>query len=404
MVVVAAINVGASGPRIDFVKYNGAVYQLNAKDRIKISRGVTEQSGFIGALKDGLSGRDYDIVSIGAAGPVKDGPDRFAAVSSFLTKVCDVSNMRCHIDQAEVEHELGKKTFLCNDMPPMIAGADIVRQLEPDSTFVVQEGLEIKPTGGRIVVAPGTGLGYGHSLSNGQIELIGPSEGGHDPYASSNSKPTTEIEELLFAYMKHKYPDTELITQEMVLKGEGIVDILEFLRDVTCHKTDFRITPATPKLILELLKQDDIPDGVEKYLSSPETDKGAYISLVANGKGVMHCVVAQALWERLLGLYVGHKLQTDMPTRGAFLGGTPINKLGNRLVEKKPNLEPFTFMGGLHTRENDSYRRLVDEYPIYGQLDDRGFAYGLARLALTKFEHISSGYVSSVNDIPVEVV
>ena len=402
MVVVAAINVGASGPRIDFVKYEGAIYHLDTKDRIKISRVVTEQNGFIGAVRDWLSGRDYDIVSIGAAGPVKDGPDGFAAVSGFLTKVCDISNMKCHIDQAEVEHELGKKTFLCNDMPPMIAGADIVRQLEPGSTFVLQDGLGMKPTGGRIVVAPGTGLGYGHSLSNGQIELIGPSEGGHDPFA-----PTTEIEDLLLQYMMHEYEYTgsDVITQEMLIKGDGIINILEFLRQITKHTIDFKVTNDTPKLILELLKQNDIPGFLESQLNDPQVENEAeIISACAKEGASIHCVVAEAMWERLLGLYVGHKLQTDMPTRGAFLGGTPINKLGNRLVKKKPNLKPFTFMDGLHTRENDSYRRLVDEYPLFGQRDDKGFAFGLARLALTKFEYISNKYVSHVNDIPAEVV
>lgn len=335
------------------------------------------------------------MVSVGAAGPVKDGPNG---------KVCSMTHLNCHIDENALTYITGSKAFLCNDMPPMLAGADIVRASEPDSTFEINKGLGISTSGARIVVAAGSGLGYGHSLSNGEIELIGPSEGGHDPFAQSSFKLASEIEELLLHYMQDKYTNGDQITQEMVLRGNAIQDILDFLIELTNHRTDFRVTEDTPLLIYELIKERNLPDSVRDRLAQTDIDRSAVISEAAESGESIHCVVADAMWKRLLGLYVGHKLQTDMPTRGAFLGGTPVNKAGIKLASVDERFEPFTFMHGLRTREDKRFANLVAEFPIYGQKNDDAFPVGLARLALSKYGMIANTSGYSVDNIPITVV
>src|SRR3989338_2278209 len=150
-VVVAAINVGASGPRVDRVLYQGGRYQVDGGARVKISKEDTRDQDFAGLIKTYVPWR-YDLVSVGAAGPVKNGPKG---------KVCSMTHLNCHIDEDALTYVTGSKAYLCNDMPPMLAGADIVRASDPDSTFVINKGLGISPSGGRIVVAAGSGLGYG---------------------------------------------------------------------------------------------------------------------------------------------------------------------------------------------------------------------------------------------------
>ncbi|GEM_PF-5492601 len=393
-VTVAAINVGASGPRIDKVLYEDGKYQIDRASRVKISKEDTRGQDFAELIKTRVPWR-YDLVSVGAAGPVKDGKNG---------KVCSMTHLNCHIDEDVLTYVTGSKAFLCNDMPPMLAGADIVRASDPDSTFVINKGLGISTSGGRIVVAAGSGLGYGHSLSNGEVELIGPSEGGHDPFAQSNFKPTSDIEELLLHYMQHKYTDGDQITQEMVLRGDAIQDILSFLIELTNHRSDFRVTEETPLLIHELIKERNLPDSVRDRLAQTGIDKSAVISQAAESGESIHCIVADAMWKRLLGLYVGHKLQTDMPTRGAFLGGTPVNKAGTKLASVDKRFEPFTFMHGLRTREDSRFSDLVGGYPIYGQYNDNSFPIGLARLALSKHGMLAGADSSNVDNIPITVV
>ena len=211
-IVIAAINVGASGPRVDRVLYSNGRYQIDRGSRVRISKEDTRDQGFSRLIKTHVPWK-YDLVSVGAAGPVKDGAEG---------KVCTMTHLNCFIDEGVLARVTRRKAYLCNDMPQMLAGADIVRTSSPGSTFVINNGAGIKPTGARVVIAAGSGLGYGHSLSNGEIELIGPSEGGHDPFAQSSFKPTSGIEELLLHYMQHKYSQAGQITQEMLLRGDAI--------------------------------------------------------------------------------------------------------------------------------------------------------------------------------------
>lgn len=390
LINIAAVNVGASGPRIDRVTYSSdGRYQIDHGARVRISKDDTKGQDFARLIKSRVPW-SYDLISVGAAGPVKDGK-------------CSLTHLDCHIDETELAQTTQANAYLCNDMPPMLAGADIVRTSDPKSTFEINGGVGIGPIGGRIVVATGSGLGYGHSLSNGNIELIGPSEGGHDPFAQSSCKATTYIEELLLYYMQYKYNKAAQITQEMLLKGDGIQDILEFLVNLTNHKTDFKVTDTTPQIILELIKERDLPDELKHKLSQDEVDKTAVIYEAARIDKSIHCVVASAIWQRLLGLYVGHKLQTDMPTRGAFLGGTPINKAGHRLAENTIRVQPFTFYVGLRTREDERFSRLVARFPIYGQTNDDAFPIGLARLALSKHGMLEKN-APNADNIPIEVV
>src|SRR3989338_6412161 len=406
---ILAVNFGASGPRCVQVVVDGNAYSFDRQTHFKVDAPDVEREGFVNALRTRVK-FGYDFVSIGAAGPVKDGANG---------KVCVISNLGYRLDANDISCDLGKPVFLCNDIPPMIAGASIAMERNPQSSFLINEGIKpIQNSGARIAIAPGTGLGFGYSLSDGMMELIGKSEAGHSQFAGTNFKPTMLIEELLLKYMEDKYSRANIVTWEYLLKGDAIRDILNFVRAITRNEiAHFVVKKRTPEIIKELVQSFDIPQQLDLVLDEGDDalsiaalkeyrndlfdlvvledkeriDRNKLIPLLANEGQLVHCVVALSVWQRLLGLYTGQNIHHHLPEMGVFIGGSPVYGSEGALTHPETRLAPFTFKAGLTCRENEAFSTLATEFPIFGQRNDDGFFYGLGRLATSKFIDLADG-------------
>lgn len=147
-----------------------------------------------------------EAASFGVAGPVVNGRSQ-------------ITNLPWVIDAAAIgqRHQI-KKVILLNDLESI---ANAVPHLQANDLATINEG-NAESGGAIAVIAPGTGLGEGFLIWDGQRYQAQPSEGGHASFA-----PTTPDECALLAFLGEKYHH---ISFERVCSGSGIPNLYAFWR------------------------------------------------------------------------------------------------------------------------------------------------------------------------------
>jgi len=227
-----------------------------------------------------------------------------------------------------------RKVFLLNDLTALAAS---IPYLTPEETFEIKGG--IRKEGETIaVIAPGTGLGQGYLVPNGEGYIIKGSEGGHSGFSPANE----EQVKLLSWMMK----SSESVSAEQVCAGPAITTLYHYFVQQN------NIIPAD-WLPEKIRMADDITPVV-----------------VSAGTGENGCPVCRKVVETYLAI-LGREtanLALKLYSRGGvYIGGGVILHLFDKI--------PFTsFVDGfLHT---DKMRQLMNTIPVFGIKKEDALLYG----------------------------
>ncbi len=153
------------------------------------------------------TGSKVTRAAFGVAGPVVAGR-------------ATITNLPWVMDAAHIQKEFGLEAVgLLNDLASI---AYAIPYLEESDLATLNAGRPV-PGGAIAVIAPGTGLGEGFLIWNGQHYEAQPSEGGHADFG-----PTTPLELDLLRYLMGRF---EHISYERICSGMGLPNIYAFLRD-----------------------------------------------------------------------------------------------------------------------------------------------------------------------------
>jgi glucokinase len=251
----------------------------------------------------------------------------------------ETTNLPWVVDSRHLAAELSlDRVELINDL---FANAHGIALLA-DSDFVVLNQGTPSPTGNRVLISAGTGLGEAGLIAGpgGSFQPF-PSEGGHADFAPKN-----EIEIELLRFLLGRF---EHVSYERVLSGPGLLNIYEFLRD-----TKRAEEPAW--------LADEIKSG----------DPAAAISI--SGLSGSSAISTQALdiFVSIYGAEAGNLTLKVVATSGAFIGGGIAPKILSKL-QGPTFMKAFTAKGRFHT--------LLSHVPVRVITNDKTALFGAGRVA-----------------------
>lgn len=224
-----------------------------------------------------LSHRAHQLrgASIGVAGPIIAGQAR-------------VTNLNWVVDSNKLSRMLGGiQVTLINDLHAIAAA---IPHLRPDERELLIPG---KPAahGAIGIIAPGTGLGEGFLVWDGERYRPYPSEGGHTSFG-----PETPLQLELLNFMD---PIFGHVSYERVCSGMGIANLYQFLREG---------------------KNMDVPDWLVAELQEIE-DPTPIIARAALENRSEICSKTMELFVSILGSEAGNLALKVLATGGIYLGG-----------------------------------------------------------------------------------
>ena len=168
-----------------------------------------EYSGLEEIVKEFIVTEKVTAACFGVPGPVRDGRLR-------------LTNLPWTLDSRELATNLKiDYVFLINDLQANGFG---IAELAADQIYTLSEG-DARQAGNRALISAGTGLGEAFMIWNGRSHDPFPSEGGHSDFS-----PRNEDEIDLLRFLKQKYNGR--ISFERVVRGQGLTNVYEFLREV----------------------------------------------------------------------------------------------------------------------------------------------------------------------------
>ena len=224
-----------------------------------------------------LREKQYQITgaSFGVAGPIIGDKAR-------------VTNLQWVVDKDSLQEYLGGvKVHLLNDLHAI---SSAVPNLQPDEFEELIPG-EAIAQGAIGVIAPGTGLGEGFLIWDGEHYQPHPSEGGHTSFG-----PETSLQLELLNHMDDIYNH---VSYERVCSGLGIANLYNFLKEV---------------------KGLDEPDWLHEQLQEAQ-DPTPIIAEVALKVEAEICVQTMDLFVSILGSEAGNLALTLLATGGIYLAG-----------------------------------------------------------------------------------
>jgi len=124
------------------------------------------------------------------------------------------------------------KVLLMNDMPPHLAGVDL---LLPSELIEIRPG-KSDQTGSRAILMPGTGVGTGGAVAvPGHPYVPFPSEGGHIDFAPRDEQ---QFQLMQFLRPMAQQQQQNRVSNEFVFAGEGLRRIHAFLRNPNAANFD----------------------------------------------------------------------------------------------------------------------------------------------------------------------
>ena len=117
--------------------------------------------------------------------------------------------------------------FVINDF---VAAAMATTVIHKDDLFFLSSGLQFDPQQQRCILGPGTGLGVAGMLSHHSKTIVLSTEGGNRSFSPEN-----EIEDYILKFLR---VELKIVSCEVLLSGEGLVNIYRALCDYYKQKTE----------------------------------------------------------------------------------------------------------------------------------------------------------------------
>ncbi|MEM9273984.1 MAG: glucokinase [Cyanobacteria bacterium P01_F01_bin.143] len=148
----------------------------------------------------------------------------FAIAGPVFNNSSQLTNLSWNLDGDRLQQELNiKKVRLINDFAANSYG---VLGLKDSELATLQTGA-INNSAPIAVIGAGTGLGQGFLIPQGDSFQVFATEGGHTDFA-----PRNDLEVDLLKYLRTKL-NTNHISVERIVSGQGIISIYQFLRDTS---------------------------------------------------------------------------------------------------------------------------------------------------------------------------
>lgn len=254
---------------------------------------------------------DFTGICLSIAGPVIDNQ-------------VDITNLGWVIegDRLQERYQLGG-VWLLNDLRALSYG---VLQIPKQDLVVLREGQPVD-RGAIAVIAPGTGLGEGFLIWNGQDYQAISTEGGHADFG-----PTDELQIRLAEYLQEQGIRT---SNEQVCSGIGIPNLYRFLRD--------------EGLVPE-------PDWFADQLQSAADPTPLIVSTALDGsKSCQLCQMTVDLFVSILGAEAGNLALRTLSLGGIYIGGG----IPPRIL---PYLKKESFLDALDDKE--PHQQLLARIPV----------------------------------------
>jgi glucokinase len=251
----------------------------------------------------------------------------------------ETTNLPWVVDSRHLAQELSlARVDLINDLFANAHGIVLLKE----SDFVVLNQGTASPTGNRVLVSAGTGLGEAGLLaeSGGGFRPF-PSEGGHADFA-----PTNEIQVDLLRYLFGRF---EHVSYERVLSGPGLHNIYEFLRDT---------------------KRGDEPGWLADEIKNG--DPSAAIATAGLAGSAAIAIQALDIFVSIYGAEAGNLTLKVVATAGAFIGGGIAPKIVAKLKDGT-FLKAFTAKG--------RFQALLANVPVRVITNDKTALLGAGRVA-----------------------
>jgi len=235
-----------------------------------------------------------------------------------------ITNLGWYIDGAELKKKFDLRgVWLLNDL---MALSYAVLTLPDTELEVIRQGNKIE-NAPIAVVAPGTGLGEGFLVWDGQKYQAVSTEGGHTDFG-----PTNELQEKLLHYLHGK---KIRVSYERVCSGIGIPNLYAFLRD-----EGFAEEPAW--LRDELAGADDLPPII-------------FDAAIKGKKDSEICKMTVDLFVDILGAEAGNLAVKTLSRGGIFIGGG----IPPRIL---PWLKQDSFLDAVDNK--DPHQKLMSQIPV----------------------------------------
>jgi glucokinase len=251
----------------------------------------------------------------------------------------ETTNLPWVVDSRHLAQELSlARVDLINDLFANAHGIVLLKE----SDFVVLNQGTASPTGNRVLISAGTGLGEAGLLaeSGGGFRPF-PSEGGHADFA-----PTSEIQMDLLRYLFGRF---DHVSYERVLSGPGLHNIYEFLRET---------------------KRGDEPAWLADEIKNG--DPSAAIAKAGLAGSAPIAVQALDIFVSIYGAEAGNLTLKVVATAGAFIGGGIAPKIVAKLKDGA-FMKAFTAKGRFQT--------LLANVPVRVITNDKTALLGAGRVA-----------------------
>jgi glucokinase len=251
----------------------------------------------------------------------------------------ETTNLPWIVDSRHLAQELSlDRVDLINDL---FANAHGIVLLQESDFVALNQGTP-SPTGNRVLISAGTGLGEAGLVAEagGGFRPF-PSEGGHSDFA-----PTNEIQIELLRYLFGRFAH---VSYERVLSGPGLHNIYEFLRDTK--------RAEEPAWLADEIKNGDPSAAIAKS------------GLVGSAS-----IAVQALdiFVAIYGAEAGNLTLKVVATAGAFIGGGIAPKIVAKLQDGT-FMKAFTAKGRFHA--------LLSNVPVRVITNDMTALFGAGRVA-----------------------
>ncbi|MEM1366710.1 MAG: glucokinase [Cyanobacteria bacterium P01_H01_bin.15] len=262
----------------------------------------------------------------------------FAIAGPVIDNCCQLTNLHWELEGSRLAQELNiSQVELINDFSAICYG---VLGLSPDKLKTLQAA-DALPNAPIAVIGAGTGLGQGFLIPQGAHYQVFPTEGGHCDFA-----PRSQLEFELLTYLRHKY-QTDHVSVERVVSGQGIVAMYQFLRD--------------RKFVPESL---EVGQQIREWETSAtsDIDPGAIISQAGMKQTDRLCEQTMEIFVETYAAEVGNLALKLLPYGGLYIGGGIATKI-------LPLLEAGSFLNVFH--QKGRMRSLMEQIPIHIILDSK---------------------------------
>ncbi len=260
----------------------------------------------------------------------------FGVAGPVIAGSAKITNLPWTIDAATIAEQFQiPRVHILNDLA---ATATAVPHLTEDNLITVHPGVA-DPTGVKLVIAPGTGLGEAFLIHAGERWHVCPTEGGHASFAPGNLE---QVDLAAFLERRHGH-----VSVERVASGSGIPNLYDFLI----------ASGRYPE-----------PDWLKVELDAVN-DRTPMIMDTAIQQGTPICVAALDLFVRILGGEVGNMALNVFATGGVYLGGG----LPPRMVER---LREADFRDAMCAKGR--FRELLEQIPVHIIMDPKAGLHGAA--------------------------